>query len=131
MDGDYNTGLPNRFLVLVLEYSEVVPNDTAYKWRSCHSGYKLLCKLCRNIPPLSMEARFTVLGASQPYGPAVWLTLLPIKAGDVERNPGPAITHKQVWIRDICLKQIHYRKKIFIMCNRIAHWVHLRCAGIR
>ena len=25
-------------------------NDTAYKRWSCHSGHKLLCKLCRNLP---------------------------------------------------------------------------------
>ena len=28
-------------------------------------------------------------------------------------------------------KQIHVRKQISIRCNRIEHWVHLRCAGIR
>ena len=38
--------------------------------------------------------------------------------------------HKQVWICDICHKQIHGRKQIFIQCNMIEHWVHLRCAGI-
>ena len=27
------------------------PNDTAYKRWSCHGGFKLLCKLCRNLPP--------------------------------------------------------------------------------
>ena len=37
----------------------------------------------------------------------------------------------QVWICDICHKQIHVRKQISIRCNRIEHWVHLRCAGIR
>ena len=36
------------------------PNDTAYKWWSCHSGLKLLCKLCRTSPPPAMGARFTV-----------------------------------------------------------------------
>ena len=34
------------------------------------------------------------------------------------------------WICDICHKQIHVRKQISIRCNRIEHWVHLRCAGI-
>ena len=28
-----------------------VPNDTVYKRWSCHSGLKLLCKLCRTSPP--------------------------------------------------------------------------------
>ena len=27
--------------------SKAAPNDTAYKRWSCHSGLKLLCKLCR------------------------------------------------------------------------------------
>ena len=38
------------------------PNDTAYKWWSCHSGLKLLCKLCRTFPPPAMGTRFTVFG---------------------------------------------------------------------
>ena len=36
------------------------PNDTAYKRWSCHSGFKLLCKLCRTSPPPAIVARFTV-----------------------------------------------------------------------
>ena len=70
-------------------------------------------------PPASTGARFT------------WLALLLIKAGDVETNPGPTTTHKQVWIYDICHKQIHDSNQISIKCNSIEHWVHLRCAGIR
>ena len=38
----------------------LAPNDTAYKRWSCHSGFKLLCKLCRTSPPPAMGARFTV-----------------------------------------------------------------------
>ena len=53
-----------------------------------------------------------------------------IKAGDLETNPGLTTTHKQVWICNICHKQIHSRKQISIRCNRIKHWVHQRCAGI-
>ena len=67
----------------------------------------------------------------RPCGPAGWLALLLTKAGDVETNPGPTNLNKQVWICDICHKQIHVRKHISIRCNRIEHWVHLRCAGIR
>ena len=63
--------------------------------------------------------------------PAGWLALLLTKAGDVETNPGPTTLNKRVWICDICYKQIHVRKQISIRCNRIEHWVHLRCAGIR
>ena len=107
------------------------PNDTAYKRCSCHSGFKLLCKLCRTSPPPAMGARFTVFWACRPCGPAGWLALLLTKAGDVETNPGPTTLNKKVWICDICHKQIHVRKQISIRCNRIEHWVHLRCAGIR
>ena len=106
----------------------VAPNDTAYKRWSCHSGFKLLCKLCRTSPPPAMGARLTVFWAC---GPAGWLALLLTKAGDVETNPGPTTLNKKVWICDICHKQIHVRKQISIRCNRIEHWVHLRCAGIR
>ena len=38
--------------------------------------------------------------ASRPCGPPGWLALLLIKAGDVETNPGPTTTQKQVWICD-------------------------------
>ena len=109
----------------------MAPNDTAYKRWSCHSGLKRLCKLCRTSPPPAMGARFTVFWACRPCGPAGWLVLLLTKAGDVETNPGPTTLNKKVWICDICHKQIHVRKQISIRCNRIDHWVHLRCAGIR
>ena len=78
-----------------------------------------------------MGARFTVFLACRPCEPAGWLALLLTKAGDVETNPGPTTLNKKVWICDICHKQIHVRKQISIRCNRIEHWVHLRCAGIR
>ena len=97
------------------------PNDTAYKRWSCHSGFKLLCKLCRTSPPPAMGARFTVFWACRPCGPAGWLALLLTKAGDVETNPGPTTLNKKVWICDICHKQIHVRKQISIRCNRIEH----------
>ena len=69
--------------------------------------------------------------ASWPCRPAGWLAMLFIKAGNVETNPGPTTTRKQVWICDICHRQIQVRKEISIRCNRIEHWVHLRCASIR
>ena len=77
--------------------------------------------------PQQMGARFWT---SRPCGPAGWLALLLIKTGDVETNPGPTNTHQQVRICDICHKQIHGREQISIRCNRIEHWVHVRCAGI-
>ena len=70
----------------------MAPNDTAYKRWSCHSGLKLLCKLCRTSPPPAMGARFTVFWAC---GPAGWLALLLTKAGDVETNSGPTTLNKQ------------------------------------
>ena len=84
---------------------------------------------CANCvePP---RPRFTVFWACRPCGPAGCLALL-TKAGDFETNPGPTTLNKKVWICDICHKQIHVRKQISIRCNRIEHWVHLRCAGIR
>ena len=101
------------------------PNDTAYKRGSCHSGLKLLCKLCRPSPSPAMVARYTVFWACRPCGPAGWLALLLTKAGDVETNPGPTTLNKKVWICDIYHKQIHVRKQISIRCNRMEHWVHL------
>ena len=74
---------------------------------------------------------YRVFLACRPCGPAGWLALLLTKAGYVETNPGPTTLNKQVWICDICHKQIHVRKQISIRYNRIEHWVHLRCAGIR
>ena len=60
-----------------------------------------------------------------------WMAGAATKAGDVETNPGPTTLNNKFWICDICHKEIHVRKQISIRCNRIEHWVHLRCAGIR
>ena len=78
-----------------------------------------------------MGARLTFSGTTRPCGPAGWLAMLLIKADDVKTNPGPTITRKQVWICDIYHRELQARKQISIRCNRIEHWVHLRCAGIR
>ena len=102
------------------------PNDTTYKRWSCHNGHKLLCKLCRTL-----GVRYPIFWAGRSCRLAGWLALLLTKAGDVETNPGPTTPNKRVWNCDICYKQIHVRKQIYIMCNRIEHWVHLRYAGIR
>ena len=95
--------------------------NTAYMRWSCHSGMAILCKLCQPLQPPAMGARL----------PAGWLAMLLIKVGDVKSNPGQTTTRKQVWICDICHRQIQVRKQISIRCNRIEHWVYLRCAGIR
>ena len=105
------------------------PNDTAYTRWSCHSGLANPVHVVSTPPAPSNGGPITVFWASRPCGPAGWLAMLLIKVGDVETNPGPTTTRKQVWICDICHIQI--RKQISIRCNRIAHWVHLRCAGIR
>ena len=95
------------------------------------SDSSTLWKLCQTSPHPEMGAPFTVFWACQPCGSAGWLALLLTKAGDVEINPGPTTLNNKVWICDICHTQIHVRKHISIKCNRIEHWVHLRCAGIR
>ena len=73
-------------------------------------------------PAPAMGARF--------YRPAGWLALLLLKAGDVETNPGPKHTRTQVWICDICHREIN-RKQTSLRCNHSEHWVHLRFAHIR
>ena len=39
--------------------------------------------------------------------------MLPIQAGDVETNTSPTTTYRQVWIYDICHKQIHVGADIY------------------
>ena len=48
-------------------------------------------QIVSNLPAPSNGARFTVLWACRPCGPAGWLALLLTEAGDVETNPGPTI----------------------------------------
>ena len=50
-----------------------------------------------------------VFWASRPCGSAGWLAILLIKVSIVETNPGPTTTRKQVWICDICHRQIQGR----------------------
>ena len=71
------------------------PNATAYKWWSCPSSPKLLCKLYRTFPSSAIGVRFTVFWARRPCGPAGWLALLLTKLRD---DPGPTPSHKQLWI---------------------------------
>ena len=93
--------------------------------------WKTLCKLSQPLLPPAMGTRLPFFWASLPRGPAGLLAMLLIKTGHVETNRGPTTTQKQVWICDICHRQIHVRKQISIRCNKIEHWVHLRCADIR
>ena len=108
----------------------LAPDDTAYTRWSCHSGLANPVQIVSTPPTPAMGARLLFL-ASRPCRPAGWMAMLLIKAGNVETNPGPTTTHKQVWICDICHRQIQVRKQISIRCNRNEHWVHLRCAGNR
>ena len=43
-------GRPRRTWLESVEADMAAPNGTAYKWWSCHSGHKLLCKLCLTFP---------------------------------------------------------------------------------
>ena len=94
------------------------PNDTAYKRWSCHRGYKLLCKLCRNPQPPAMRTHWMAGTSPHEIG---WCQ---------DKSRSDKHTH-HVWICDICHKQIHFRKQISIRCNMIEHWVHLWSVGIR
>ena len=106
----------------------MAPNDTAVE---LSQRTQAAVQIMSNLPAPSNGCpiyRFLGMPAMRTAG---WLALLLPKAGDVETNPGPTTLNKKVWICDICHKQIHVIKQISIRCNRIEHWVHLRCAGIR
>ena len=83
--------------------------DTSYKKLMGHHRDKRF-QLCLPLPPREMGARSIAFWEGRPCGFAGWQALLLTKAGDVESNPGPTTTYKQVWICDICNKQIYYRK---------------------
>ena len=112
------------------EFFKKAPNNTAYTRWSCHSGLANPVQIVSTSPAPSNGCPISVFWTSRPCGPAGWMAMLLIKAGDVETNTGPTTTCKQVWICDICHRQIQVRKQISIRCNRIEQWVHLRCAGI-
>ena len=46
----------------VVDYISAAPNDTAYKWWSCHSGHRPLCKLCQTFPPQQWGPDLQFLG---------------------------------------------------------------------
>ena len=108
----------------------VAPKDTASMWWSCYSGMANHVHIMSTSPAPSNGGPITVFWARQSYRPAGWMVLLLIKAGYVETNPGLTNTRKQVWICDICHRQIQVMKQLLIRCNRIEHCVHLRCTGI-
>ena len=92
------------------DFLDMAPKDTAYTRWSCHSSLANPVQIVyRLLPPPAMGVRLPFL-ASRPCGPAGCLAMLLIKADDVETNPGPTTTYKQVWICDICHWQIQVRK---------------------
>ena len=91
--------LVNRLLSDIMnELYTVVPNDTAYTRWSCYSGLTNPVQIVSTPPVPSNGGQITIFWASQSCASAWWLVLLLIKAGDVETNPGPTNTRKQVWI---------------------------------
>ena len=88
-------------------------------------------QIVSNLPPPSNGGPIYRFGHAGHADPLDGWRCCSQKAGDVETNPDPTTLNKQVWICDICHKQIHVRKQLSIKCNRIEHWVHLICAGIR
>ena len=113
-------------LPLVTRYLEIIDyvygacNVVSNEWWSCHSG------LANPVQIVSTPPDYRFL--DQPAMRNGWMSgNAPHKCG---RCRGPPTTRKQVWICDICHIQIQVRKQISIRCNRIEHWVRLRCAGI-
>ena len=84
-----------------------------------------------NLPAPAMGARFTVF-LCMPAMRTHWMAWRCCSHKRVMSRPIQVrqLLNKQVCICDICHKQIHVRKQISIRCNRIEHWVHLRCASI-
>ena len=91
------------------------------KRHSLQAVDKLLCKWCRTLPLPAMVTRYTVFLAGA----------APHKSGWCRYQSRFNNSIKRVLICDICYKQIHVRKQISIMCNRIEHWGHLRSSSIR
>ena len=89
-----------------------------------------LCKMCLPLTPPAMGPRLPFFG--KPAMRTRWLAgNAPHKSGRCRDNPGLTTIRKQVWICDICHRKIQVRKQILLRCNRIEHWVQLKCAGTR
>ena len=103
---------------------------TAYMRWSCHSGMANPVQIMYILPAQQQWGPDYLFGASRPCGPTGWLAIFLIKMVMSSSTPGLTTSGKQVWILDICHRQIQVRKQISIRCNMIGHWV-LRCTGIR
>ena len=79
-------------------------NSTWLRTTQPTSGGALTAVLanCADRSHSQQSGRLFVFLASRPCGPTGWLTLLLIKAPDVETIPGPTTTRKQVRICAIC-----------------------------
>ena len=95
------------------------PNDIAYSG-AVTMVWQILCKLCRPLPLPAMGSRHPFFRKAV-MRTAEWLALLLKNEGDAEINPGSTTTRKQVWICDICHRQINVMKQISTKCNRIEH----------
>ena len=86
------------------EALEWIDNNTIFTWvqKTQHTRGVAVTAVWQivSIPPApSNRGLIYRFCASRSCGPAAWLTLLFIKEGDVETNPGPTTTRKQVWMQ--------------------------------
>ena len=99
----------------------MAPTNTAYTQWSCYSGLANPVQIVSTPPAPSNGSPITVFR----------------QAGHADQLDGWQCSSlkwamsRLTWICDICHTEIQVRKQIAIRCNRIEHWVHLRCAGIR
>ena len=73
------------------------PNDPPYKRGGDDQRLQTDVHIVSKPPaPSDGGPIYRFFGASRSCEPAGWLALLLMKAGDIETNPGPTATHKQV-----------------------------------
>ena len=97
-------------------------------------GLLTIIKQLQTTQPTSGGAATAVTNCSanyvEPSRPQQWVPDLPFigQAGHTDRRDGSRCSSQT----RVMSRLTHYaRKQISIRCNRIEHWVHLRCAGIR
>ena len=112
----------------IMKWNDLAPKDTAYT--AVTVVWQTLCKLCLPLPPPAMGARLPFL--DKPVMRTRWMAgIAPHKSRRCRDESRSDKYTQQVWMGDIGHRQIQVRNPISIRCNRIEHWVHLRCAGIR
>ena len=109
----FHSKLPHHRHSLRMQVITYYGGSKQHKRWSCHGVTSV--QIVSNPPTPSNVGPIYRFWEGRPCGPAGWLALLLIKASDVETNPGPNTTHKQ----------IHGRKQISIRCTMIEYWVHL------